>query len=123
MKRWFAVFMACFLTLVASGAFAQEGRPCAGDVAKFCTDVKQGQGRIAKCLDQYESLLSAECKAEFSEVKEVIKNAYKACEDDMIMFCPWVQSGEGRILNCLRENKSHLSDECKENISKANQVK
>jgi len=119
------VSLICFVTLVmASGTiFAQGERPCTEDVAKFCSDVKQGQGRIAKCLDKYETQLSSECKAEFAEVKEVIKKAFKACEDDIIMFCPWVQSGEGRILSCLKKNKSHLSDECKENISKAGQVK
>jgi len=125
MKGVVVVSLVCLVTLVmVSGTiFAQGERPCAGDVAKFCSDVKQGHGRIAKCLEKHETQLSSECKAEFAGVKEVIKKAFKACEDDIIKYCPWVQSGEGRILSCLKENKSHLSEECRENISKARRVK
>jgi hypothetical protein len=107
------------MLVLASGAFSQEEKPCAGDVAKFCGDVKPGEGRIAKCLKQHKDELSPACKMHLAQVKEAIKETHKACEDDITMFCPGVQPGEGRILNCLKEHKSELSSKCKEHIIKA----
>jgi hypothetical protein len=122
MKRVVAVSVMCFMILVtASRAFAQ---PCADDIAEFCKDEKPGEGRISKCLDQHENQLSDKCKQHFEDVKQEVMEAYKTCEDDIIMFCPWIQSGEGRILKCLEENKSHLlSDDCRDNLSKARSLK
>ena len=121
MNRLTVVSLACFVMLVmVSVAFAQ---PCAEDIAEFCSDVKPGEGRISKCLDQHENQLSDKCKTRFEDVKQEVKEGYETCEDYIIIFCPWIRSGEGRILNCLEENKSHLSDECKDNISKAKSLK
>ena len=123
MKRVLVVSLACFVMLVmASGAFAQEEKPCAGDIAKFCGDAKRGQGRITKCLEEHETQLSSECKTYLAEVKKLVNTTYHFCEDDLMTFCRWVQSGEGRLLNCLKENKSQLSDECKENMYKVRGV-
>ena len=36
---------------------------CKPDVAKFCSDVKPGQGRVMVCLRQHEAELSDACKA------------------------------------------------------------
>jgi len=66
MKRLLIAFLVCFGMLVlVSGAFAQEAKPqaakpCAGDVSKFCGDVKPGEGRIAKCLKENKDKLSPE---------------------------------------------------------------
>ena len=35
---------------------------CEADAAKFCKDVKPGQGRLRDCLKANEASLSAECK-------------------------------------------------------------
>lgn len=39
----------------------RKNRPCAGDAAKFCSDVAPGGGRIINCLKQHESELSSAC--------------------------------------------------------------
>jgi len=119
MRRLFVLLLSCALLLmVASAAFAQE-RPCAGDVAKFCGNVQQGEGRIAKCLKQNEAQLSPGCKMHLVQVKEALKEAHQACEDDITMFCGGVQPGEGRIMQCLKANKSHLSRKCKVKLFEA----
>jgi hypothetical protein len=121
MKRVVVLSLACFVMIVmASGAFAQ---PCEEEIAKFCNDVKRGEGRILDCLDQYKIELSNKCKTYFEGVKQEFKEAYKSCENDIMTFCQWIQSGEGRILNCLKENESHLSDDCKDSIYRYNKVK
>lgn len=59
-----AVFaLSAGLGLAASlPASAEKGKgPCAEDAAKFCKDVKPGEGRIAACLKEHEKELSKAC--------------------------------------------------------------
>lgn len=43
-------------------AAAEKGKgPCAEDAAKFCKDVKPGEGRVAACLKEHEKELSQAC--------------------------------------------------------------
>ena len=108
------VSLICFVTLaLASGVFAEDAKPCAGDIAKFCSGVRQGGGRIAKCLKQNEAQLSPACKMQLAEVKEAVKEAHQACEDDIMTYCGGIQPGGGRIMQCLKANRSHLSLRCK----------
>jgi len=53
------------------------------------------------------------------QVKEAIKEAHQACEDDITKFCGGVQPGGGRIAECLKANKSHLSRKCKVKLFEA----
>jgi hypothetical protein len=47
---------------LAIPASAEKGGPCAADSAKFCKDVKPGEGRVAACLKEHEAELSQACK-------------------------------------------------------------
>jgi len=119
MTRGFVLFLMCVMTLVVtSGASAQE-KPCAGDIARFCGNVQQGEGRIATCLKQNEAQLSPMCKMHLVQVKEALKEAHQACEDDITMFCGGVKPGEGRVVECLKANKAHLSRKCKRKLFEA----
>jgi hypothetical protein len=40
----------------------------------------------------------------------------RPCQEDARRFCPDVRPGQGRILECLREHQSELSEACKEKI-------
>jgi len=112
----------CIVMLVkASLAVAQEKGPCAGDVAKFCGNAKQGDGRIVGCLRQNETQLSPGCKVHLAQVKEAVKEAHAACEDDIVTYCGRVQPGGGRIMQCLKANKHHLSFRCKRKLFEAKQ--
>lgn len=46
-----------------------------------------------------------------------------ACEGDVSKLCAGVQPGSGRILQCLAQHKSEVSDGCKQAIAKARQGK
>jgi hypothetical protein len=121
MKRVVVVLLACFVMIVmASRVFAQ---PCEEEIAKFCSDVKRGEGRILNCLDQHKIELSDKCKTYFEDVQQEFKEAYKTCENDIMTFCQWIQSGEGRILDCMNKNKSQLSEDCKDSLYKYYKLK
>jgi len=42
-----------------------------------------------------------------------------ACKADVEKFCKEIKAGEGRILQCLKENHENLSGECKQQMAKA----
>ena len=47
---------------VSLPASAEKGKgPCAEDAAKFCKDIKPGEGRIMACLKEHEKELSKAC--------------------------------------------------------------
>lgn len=122
MKRLLALSLTCLVMLVmAPWAFAQDEKPCAGDIAKFCGNVAPGEGRIAICLKQNEAQLSSVCKQHLAQVKEALKEAHQACEDDIAMFCGGVKPGGGRIVKCLKANKDHLSRTCRIKLYEAKQ--
>jgi len=111
MKVASVVFLVFFVVSVtALGAFAQ---PCAQDAKKLCADVKEGQGRIAQCLEDHWAQLSPVCKKHRTEMKEAIKEAQQTCKDDIPKVCAGIPPGEGRVFECLMANKSHLSPKCK----------
>lgn len=118
MKRLKASVVLCMMSLPLSGivVFAADERPCADDVAKFCKDVKPGGGRLAKCLKEHENELSSACKSRREELKMKVREAAKACHDDIEQFCGNVKPGGGRILRCLKEHESKLSTECREKV-------
>lgn len=55
-----AIAFGLALALPAASA-DKKGGPCADDAAKFCKDVKPGEGRIAACLKEHEKELSQAC--------------------------------------------------------------
>lgn len=128
-----AVFaLSAGLGLAASlPASDEKGKgPCAEDAAKFCKDVKPGEGRLAACLKEHEKELSKACldrKALAAEKRGGKRGgkrgkkeggggqaAYgKACAADREKFCAGVKPGEGRLRDCLRKNLESLSEGCK----------
>jgi hypothetical protein len=46
-----------------------------------------------------------------------------ACEADVAKLCAGIQPGGGRIMQCLAQHKTEVSDNCKQAIMKARQGK
>jgi hypothetical protein len=44
--------------------------PCAEDAAKFCKDIKPGEGRVKACLKEHEAELSQACRDRKAQKKE-----------------------------------------------------
>jgi hypothetical protein len=121
MTKIFALTVAlfCLSLWIRINVYAEDTRPCADDISKFCKDVKPGGGRIANCLKEHENDLSPACKKRTEEMMMRAKEVHKACADDIDKFCKDVQPGKGNIARCLREHKGELSPECREEFRKA----
>lgn len=99
--------------LLPTGIMAQDFGPCAGDVMKFCQGVQPGQGDVSRCLVQNKQELSPGCQSRLSALSEQAKEADQTCQDDIMIFCSGVQPGGGRIVQCLRNNGSSVSFNCR----------
>lgn len=107
-----------FLWVMETPAYAQSTNACADDIAKFCKNVKAGEGRIADCLKEHENELSAACKNKMENTKRRMQRINDVCKDDVDKFCKDVKPGGGRILNCLKEHENEVSSKCKAKIAK-----
>jgi len=91
--------------------------PCQEDVQRLCPDVKPGQGRMARCLNQNEADLSPACREFQKEKRAEFRTARPACVDDMKRLCAGVRPGQGRIAKCLKRHEADLSPACKQELA------
>ena len=96
---------------------------CADDVAKFCKDVKPGDGGVMKCLKEHESELSTSCREHVAHRGKSDHESRGACRDDVQKFCKDVQPGRGGIMRCLKEHESELSAGCREKLVQKKSMK
>lgn len=108
------VLFMMFATVLGANAHPREQ-----DVAKFCSKVKPGEGRLARCLDEHMAELSPACKKNRIEMKEAIKEVQKACKDEIPKYCAGPKSEESQVNACLWTNRNHLSPECRKKVSEA----
>ncbi|NOQ89709.1 MAG: hypothetical protein GQ549_02055 [Gammaproteobacteria bacterium] len=92
---------------------------CNADAAILCPGLSRNSQKSMMCLMAYEDNLSTACKLGIIEAVLIfelgmleINHSINACEADADKYCLDVEPGAGRIVNCLRENKSKISSEC-----------
>lgn len=97
---------------------------CASDVSQYCSAVELGNGRLFSCLYAHEQSLSDACFAATADVGDIldslfagIRVIYEACGSDIAGMCGDIQPGDGRVLSCLAEHKSQLSQSCSPTIA------
>lgn len=116
MKILNSLFVAILLLGVVSPVQSQEvntqKRPCKTDYEKFCKDIKPGQGRIAKCIAEHKDELSQSCKDHIETVSGIRRDFQKSCKGDFNKFCYGEKPGAGRIITCLKQHESELSENC-----------
>eukprot|EP00884_Botryococcus_braunii_P022595 jgi/Botrbrau1/9019/Bobra.0148s0119.1 len=100
---------------------------CKDTIDVNCSDLcpfSEGEvcgGRVLRCLtDIQENITNADCKKEVfyfmkMEVKDFRNDVLlaEACRQDVETFCAKIEPGEGRVLNCLHENRPKLSPTCR----------
>jgi hypothetical protein len=98
---------------------------CRSERANFCAKVTPGKGRFLMCALAHEDQLSANCKgavfdamAELGEIVNNLQFAVSNCKADIESKCKDVDPGQGRIAQCLINQKASLSEGCQEAVSK-----
>jgi hypothetical protein len=113
------------LILLASLVYAEENPAkelvikCSAELETFCKDVTPGKGRVLACLYAYSDKLSEPCAEVVQDTYDDLKlisaassHLQNECGKDLDKFCKDVAPGQGRLLNCLEKNESHLSQKC-----------
>jgi hypothetical protein len=98
--------------LLASAALpARAEDPCAAEAARICSRAR-GEVAVLGCLRGHEKELTPACRAELSGLLEIAQEYGKDCEADAKRLCGDTPPGEGRILRCLKDQESFLSQSC-----------
>ena len=120
-KAFFTMAFALFAAGIAADAPAQQRSegPCAGDVKKFCGDVKPGRGAVARCMKAHEAELSAACREASKARAEKAERVREECRADAEKFCKGIAPGGGRILSCLKSREPELQPACAAEFKRA----
>lgn len=99
--------------LIGASAISAKGE-CSADREKMCGNVIKGNHKgMWQCMKEHEAELSEGCKSHIAQVREKSRDIKKACKADYKKLCKQVKAGEGRIINCLKENEAQLNEACK----------
>ena len=92
---------------------------CNAESAILCPGLSNNTQKNMLCLMAYEDNLSFDCKIGIIEAVLVfelgmldINHSINACEADADKYCLDVKPGAGRIVSCLRTNKSKITENC-----------
>ena len=108
-----ALAIGAVLLLLGASAGAQDrARACVADVKQHCANVEPGQGRIAGCVKQHLTELSASCQNLVAEAT----TAAKVCAADLKQQCADARRRAAKIA-CVKSALGNLSDGCKSAVS------
>lgn len=95
------------------------GQGCKTEIATYCKDVTLGEGRLAACLYAYNDKLSGRCNhalytalSKLERFVEDLRYLAEECATDIEQHCSNVEPGEGRIIQCLNDKSSKISEDC-----------
>lgn len=117
------IVWAVMLLGVPAGAQSQEASPadpCGADIQQFCKDVQPGGGRIAACMKEHTQELSQACKGHVAILEKNVRLFTKACKGDVQKYCKGIKPGDGRLVFCLHDHASDLSNACRILLLKQN---
>jgi hypothetical protein len=105
--------------LMAAGlpASAQMDNPCAGDIAKFCSTVTPGGGRLLQCYEQNKSQMSTDCVGWVEVLKANAQQLQAACGDMINARCAFEKGDPLAVVNCLQSNYIDLSIVCRNKLN------
>lgn len=116
--------VAMFFVSVASAWAADNvidtvAKGCEKELTTYCKDVTPGEGRVLACLFAFSDKLTGQCEyalydaaAQLERFVAALGYVANECDADLDKFCADVAVGEGRLLSCLDENASKISERC-----------
>jgi hypothetical protein len=99
------------------GAQVLEG--CSSELARYCSEVTPGEGRLLACLYAHGDKLSGQCDYALYNAAVRLERAISAityvvseCRAELETHCVGIELGEGRVAQCLKDHATHLSPGC-----------
>ena len=93
---------------------------CADDVAKFCSTVTPGEGRLILCMMAHEDKISSKCDFVLYEASRklerglaLVEQAADVCWPDIEKHCANIPEGGGHIAQCLLTNRANVASDCR----------
>jgi hypothetical protein len=103
---------------------------CADDLAKYCSSVTPGEGRLLYCMIAHEDRIGTKCDyALYSAARNLdraidfVEEAADACWPDIQKLCADVPEGAGHIAQCLMNKKSTVSAPCQKILERIPTIK
>jgi hypothetical protein len=101
------------------GALYDFTKGCEQELTSYCSEVTPGEGRILACLYAFGDKLSSRCEYalydSMGRLNRTLTNlsyATNECSEDMVTYCGETVVGEGRVLDCLKQNKAKVNTRC-----------
>lgn len=98
---------------------------CADDVAKFCSNVTKGDGRVIHCMLAFEDQISTKCDYAVFEAQRNLQRALDrvaevadACGAEIQKYCGSLPEGGGGVGQCLIKNKAAIKKGCRAAVNK-----
>ncbi len=119
--KYFTAAAMLGLMAVFSGPALADGmfKRCAEDIDFYCGDVEPGDGRVLACLYANTATLSEDCYAATDGIGRLLEGFFDklasvnaACAGDIKSYCAGAESGGGYMFQCLRDNKTKISEAC-----------
>ena len=92
---------------------------CETELTQYCGQVTPGEGRGLACLYAHGDKLSGQCEyalydasAQLERFVSALSYLVHECADDVAAQCAEVEAGEGRLAQCLLDNKASLTPRC-----------
>jgi hypothetical protein len=89
-----------------------DSNPCYKDLIRHCRRGINPQEQH-RCLTINEKELSNSCRQFMAKESEQVKKMVEKCEPDRLKLCAKAPFEDGKVLKCLKQNKSKLSKDCK----------
>lgn len=108
----------------AKSAIQRVRDACSADIKTYCPKVVPGDGRMAFCFLAHEDQLSDKCYFAVIDVIDgvelAVSNIWRAadvCDGDIEKHCGGVEPGQGRIAQCLIDNRPKLASICRAEVA------
>ena len=92
---------------------------CKQDRERLCPEARGGS-EIFHCMKEHEDEISQTCREQIERRREHLearlKSIQEACEEDVQRHCEQVEPGDRRVLQCLRQHESELSQACRDGL-------
>lgn len=96
---------------------------CETELRAYCGNVLVGEGRVLACLYAHSDKLSGKCEyalydaaTQLERFIDALSYLAQECHNDLEKYCSSVPAGEGRLAQCLLDQKDKISDRCNQAI-------